>query len=97
MSTTLMSQTCSDRSVGKFSAALTCRGRRWGRGGSGWGDRGRLLVLLFALLVTLWLLGGAGVLWLFVFLLVLLLLFFLAGRSPHPAQQPCSQGANSKW
>lgn len=88
-STTLMSQSCSSRSVGKFSAALTCRGRRWGRGGSGWGEScGRLLVLLFALLVTLGLLGGSWVLWLFVLLLVLLFLFFLIGRSPHPAQQP---------
>lgn len=86
-STTLMSR--SNGSVVKFSAALTCRGRQGCRGGRGWGEScGRLLVLLFALLVALGLLGGVGVLWFFVLLLVLLFLLFLIRRSPHPAQKP---------
>lgn len=86
-STTPISQSRSSRTVDKSSAALTCRGRRWSRGGRGWGQScGRLL--LFALLVTLGLFGGVRVLWFFVLLLVLLFLFFLIRCSPHPAQKP---------
>lgn len=87
-STTLISQSCSSgKSIGTLSAALTCCSRWGGCGGRGWGEGcGRLLVLLFALLVTLGLFGGAGVFWFFL-LLVLLFLFFLIGCSPHPAPQ----------
>lgn len=95
-STTPISQSLSSGTISKFSAALTCRGRRWGRSGRGWGEScGRLL--LFTFLFTLGLFGGAGVLWFFVLLLVLLFLFFLVRRSPYPAQKPWSQDSNSHW
>lgn len=86
-SKTPISQSLSSRMAGQFSAALTCRGRRWGRGGGGWGESCGCLFLL-ALLVTFGLFGSAGVFWFFVLLLVLLLLFFLIRSSSHPAQKP---------